>query len=222
MASAATALGQCDSSGGYATDYYVISYDNQTVTSSGQMLYSNVWPSWNATYDVTTPGGFTTNAVWTNWGNAYISGLGAQTQALGNQQAPAIIIRTEPSEQERIMLEQLERDQRERAEKIEAARVRAEALLLDHLDSDQIAEFRRSRCFIVQSRDGVRRYRIDYGKQGNVKLLGELPFHKDRAVATFCIHPDLTIPTEDCMLAQKLLLETDEKAFLRIANRRAA
>ncbi len=152
--------------------------------------------------------------------NASGSGLGSGNiaqQALGsNQSAPAI--RIERSPQERLILETYEAEQKAKAAAAIEAERRATELLLDHLDAQQIADFKRARRFVVHSRDGERAYRIQYGKQGNVYLLD-----KDRRtpVASYCIHPDINCcPTEDVMLAQKLLLEADEKEFLRIANRR--
>jgi hypothetical protein len=67
----------------------------------------------------------------------------------------------------------------------------------------------------VHSRDGsMKVYRVDYGFQGNVKLIGE-DGHPTRS---YCIHSDSRLPYEDQMLAQKLLLEANEPEFLRIAN----
>jgi hypothetical protein len=99
---------------------------------------------------------------------------------------------------------------RERAE----AEQRAERLLLDHLSERQRAEYRERRAFTVISADGERTYRIERGWSGNVKLIGP----DGRECRRYCIHPRERVPTEDCMLAQKLLIENDEPAFLRVAN----
>lgn len=61
---------------------------------------------------------------------------------------------------------------------------------------------------------GGRHYRIRQGTHGNVRLIQD-----EREVTSYCIQPD-GVPAEDAMLAQKLLLETDEPSFLRIANAR--
>ncbi len=90
---------------------------------------------------------------------------------------------------------------------------RAESLLLSALTPDQTKDFRKTSEFTVISKDGKRTYRITYGIAGNVILI-----EKGKPVARYCIHPT-GIPTEDVMLAQKLMLETDEESFLRIANR---
>jgi hypothetical protein len=44
----------------------------------------------------------------------------------------------------------------------------------------------------------------------------------ERVTHRLCCHCDHTIPVYDNMLAQKLTLECDEEAFLRLANRHAA
>ncbi len=63
-------------------------------------------------------------------------------------------------------------------------------------------------------------YRIDYGYQGNVKLVGP----DGQPIRSYCIHSRVNdedgrrLPNEDHMIAQKLLLEANESEFLRIAN----
>jgi hypothetical protein len=62
---------------------------------------------------------------------------------------------------------------------------------------------------------GDRVYRVSPG--GGVTRLGA----DGKADEAYCIHPDraLLLPLEDWAVAQKLLLETDEEEFLRIANK---
>lgn len=68
----------------------------------------------------------------------------------------------------------------------------------------------------VHDRDGASRtYRIEHGYAGNVKLLDA----KGVPVRRYCIHADSRLPYEDQMLAQKLLLESNEMEFLKIANK---
>ena len=98
-----------------------------------------------------------------------------------------------------------------------AANCRARGLLMQLLTQDQRKELDDKNRFhlTVHSRDGsMRVYRIDYGYAGNVKLLGA----DGRPDRSYCIHSDSRLPFEDQMLAQKLMLESDEKKFLRIAN----
>ncbi len=85
--------------------------------------------------------------------------------------------------------------------------------MLSALNPIQAKDFRTTREFTVISKDGKRTYRITYGIAGNVILI-----EKGKPVARYCIYP-IGIPIEDVMLAQKLMLETDEESFIRIANR---
>lgn len=94
---------------------------------------------------------------------------------------------------------------------------RAETILREHLTPAQRRSLDERGWFRVESEQG-NLYRIERGMSGNVKAIDR----RGRATARFCIHPTDGSPSPDVMLAQKLLLETDEAAFLRIANRSAA
>lgn len=99
----------------------------------------------------------------------------------------------------------------------DAANARARRLLVQMLNADQKKELEEKNQFhlTVHDRDGsMRVYRIEYGFQGNVKLLGT----NGQPVKRYCIHADSRLPYEDQMLAQKMLLEANEPEFLRIAN----
>jgi hypothetical protein len=99
---------------------------------------------------------------------------------------------------------------RERARR-SAAEVKAEELLRSCLSREQDEELSRSGWFYVPVEDRV--YRIERGHAGNVVLLDG----GGKAVERFCIHPS-GVPAADAMLAQKLLLESDERKFRSIAN----
>jgi hypothetical protein len=98
-----------------------------------------------------------------------------------------------------------------------AAEGRADALLKCLLAADQRAQYDREQAFeVLTCREGrTRRYRLRRGFAGNVYLLDE----SGREIEKFCIHTSQDIPVADNLIAQKLLLEGDEEAFLRIANR---
>lgn len=95
--------------------------------------------------------------------------------------------------------------------------VRARALLDSMLTPDQQAQLQRDHFFVVEAPRTRNRYRIRYGTHGNVRLLDK----HNREIRKYCAQP-LDVPTEDSMLAQKLMIETDEDAFLRVANASAA
>jgi len=122
----------------------------------------------------------------------------------------------EAAEHERRRQARLREDSRKRMFK-EAANERARRILMSMLNDEQRRDLAANNNFqlTVHSRDGsIKVYRIDYGYQGNVKLLGP-DGDVDRS---YCIHADRRLPYEDQMLAQKLLLENNEEEFLRIAN----
>lgn len=106
-------------------------------------------------------------------------------------------------------------EQKKREQERKEAEARAEALLVAALTAEQRAQKQRDGWFLVDCKSG-KRYRIDRGTHGNVKELDDA----GRVVATLCAQPD-RVPAPDAHLAQKLMLETDEAAFLRVANRRA-
>jgi hypothetical protein len=88
------------------------------------------------------------------------------------------------------------------------ARRRAEALLWSWLSPAQRRQYRRRRWFEVATASG-RRYRILRG--GVVRL--------DPRGSGYCIEATSPVPVADEMLANKLLLETDERRFLATAHR---
>ena len=91
------------------------------------------------------------------------------------------------------------------------AEIKAEELLRSCLSRSQDEELTKYGWFDVPVKDKT--YRVKRGIAGNVFLLGE----DGREVERFCIHPS-GVPAGDAMLAQKLLLETDERKFRKVAN----
>jgi hypothetical protein len=94
----------------------------------------------------------------------------------------------------------------------EEARKRARTLLMQSLTRDQQRSLEERQYFDLKI--GGKHYRIRQGTHGNVRLV-----QGDQEMVSYCAQPD-DVPAEDAMLAQKLMLETDEAAFLRVANAR--
>jgi hypothetical protein len=88
------------------------------------------------------------------------------------------------------------------------ARLRAEALLWAWLSPAQRKQYRTRRWFEVTT-SSDRRYRI---LRGAVVRL-------DPRGSAYCIEATSSVPVADEMLANKLLLETDERRFLATAHR---
>ncbi|SRR6266536_2082620 len=91
---------------------------------------------------------------------------------------------------------------------------RAEALLRELLDDQQLEQWKIHRCVDVYGQKTHQLYRLTKARIGNVFHVDET----DRRVAEYCIHYPSSIPIEDQIIAQKLMIETDEDAFLQIAN----
>jgi hypothetical protein len=87
------------------------------------------------------------------------------------------------------------------------AKLRAEALLWAWLSPAQRSQYRARRWFEVTTASG-RRYRVLRG------AVVRLP-----RGSGYCIEATSPVPVADEMLANKLLLETDERRFLATAHR---
>jgi hypothetical protein len=105
---------------------------------------------------------------------------------------------------------------RERYRAIENVReARGIALLRDWLSPEQKAQFDASKCFDVVGCDSGRRYRIRHGTGTNVHEIDDA----GRPVMGWCFVPSGHLVAGDVMLAQKIALETNERAALAVANR---
>lgn len=105
--------------------------------------------------------------------------------------------------------EQVQREWEERLRKQQEANLRAEQLFLSRLTPFQLNEFQRSKEFPVRGSKGTR-YRINCTHQnGNVQRVSD--------GIKFCAGP-FGLPAYDFWLAQKLLIESDENAFLKVAR----
>ena len=93
------------------------------------------------------------------------------------------------------------------------ATANAKALLVAHLTLEQREMLDKQSAIIVETE--TRRYRLRLGWVQNVDELDK----DGKRLGCFCIHPSVSVPAHDNLLAQKLMLETDEDAFRRIANR---
>jgi hypothetical protein len=109
--------------------------------------------------------------------------------------------------------EQVQRQADERTQRRRQAEARARALLLSLLTEDARATFADTGVIHVVGSAGGR-YRIERGYSGNIHGGGR----------EYCAHPRMTspegdrMPMEDAMIAQMLMIQTDEPGFLEIAN----
>jgi hypothetical protein len=104
----------------------------------------------------------------------------------------------------------------ERLKTIEDIRkARGITLLREWLSPEQQAQFGASKCFDVVGCDSGRRYRIRHGTGTNVHEIDDA----GRPVMGWCFVPSGYLVAGDVMLAQKIALETNERAALALANR---
>jgi len=105
---------------------------------------------------------------------------------------------------------------RERLRTIEDIQeARGLTLLREWLSVEQQAQFNASKCFDVVGCDSGRRYRIRHGTGTNVHEIDDA----GRPVMGWCFVPSGHLVAGDVMLAQKIALETNERAALAVANR---
>ncbi len=97
----------------------------------------------------------------------------------------------------------------------QAAVERGRALLLAHLNDEQRASFEARQRFYVTGSEG-QRFCIHLGREGNVWTVGADGQHVGGAM---CVHIRDRVPDADNVLAQALMIETDQRAFLRLARR---
>ena len=108
------------------------------------------------------------------------------------------------------------RSMRQRREVIGNIRnARGITLLREWLSPEQQAQFDAHRHFDVIGCDTGTRYRIRHGAAPNVHEIDAA----GRSVVGWCFAPSGPLVAGDVMLAQKIALETNERAALAIANR---
>lgn len=96
-----------------------------------------------------------------------------------------------------------------------AAEKKGMALLKSWLTPEQLASYESQSHFEVIGSDSGKRYRIRQGRQMNIDELDG----KGRKVCGWCFLPEGGLVAGDCMLAQKIALETNETAALKVANK---
>lgn len=175
-----------------------------TVTWASTSDDFDVWPQWVATTASTSD-----DYLWNHWNREWHRQVRAHYVAA---QPPQPLT---PERQEAIRIETERRAAELRASQaiLEAAKEKAEKLLQSALSPQQKEELKTKGHFHCKSNKGVL-YRIKRGTHGNVKRLDPTG---TKEIESLCIQPD-DVPTQDAMLAQKLMIENDEDTFRRIAN----
>lgn len=94
------------------------------------------------------------------------------------------------------------------------AHERARELLIGGLSVKQRESYEMHKWFIVHGSIGGL-YKVHYGRQMNIHKLHPASRKVEHRI---CFLPTGGLVEEDCMLAQKIALETDEKRALKVAN----
>jgi hypothetical protein len=167
-------------------------------TTSG----TDVWQSWHNT----SASSSSTSTIWYSWNESHTCGT-----------TPRIQTYRETPEQEsarKVREAEYQKNQAARLKREREALERAESSLLSLLSPDQRESYAKDKKFHVITAEG-KRYEIDCRKRmHNVFELNE----RGQRVLELCIYQTGNTPLPDNIAAQKLLLESDEKEFRRIAN----
>lgn len=92
---------------------------------------------------------------------------------------------------------------------------RARRLLREWLSPEQLAQFDADGYFEVRGSETGRRYRIHKGTASNVFEIDD----EGRPTTGWCFVSARPLAAGDVMLAQKIALETDERAVLALAHK---
>ncbi len=211
-----------------ATTPNIITSSTSLMTQTTAGTNAAIWGAWNIqlsntftqhigqTVTAATMSAITTDltnvinqAAWGNW-NLSIENMrnasAEQVRAVQERQRQA------QEQQQRYQADQA-RVQVERS----LAERRAEKLLQETLSAAQREELASKGFFTLKTiaASGEERiYRIKRGRSRNVEQVDA----NGNRIKYLCAHPIAQVPDADTMLAQKLMLETDEGEFLRIAN----
>jgi hypothetical protein len=193
------------------TNAWYVMPSTYTTSSSTNVI----WQEW---VDQTT----STSTIWRNWIVTPQVTIQYQPHNYYWQNTPvAPVLTDEQIRQENELRERrrIERDRvwREQQAQRTAAQVKAIRLLKHLLSDEQRAELDAHGQFHVQGSRG-RRYCIRAnGQSGNVAWVDDA----GKELGRFCAHPDGSqgyLPDADAWLAQAMALQTDEDAFLAVAN----
>lgn len=199
-----------------------VGVDYGTTGGTAMTIQPQVWDTWLG--QPQTMGTASQVNVWLQW-------QGTASPVYTPGQPPAVVPPQPPTAEELAQRKRQSLIFRNRARASEIRRKiaarRAEKLLLENLNDTQREEWGAEHAFTVHTADGKRAYKIAYGLAGNVRLVKaeEAPLSKHgrplSVGARFCMHvyhPDGQVPHEDNVLAQKLLIEANERGFLDLAN----
>jgi hypothetical protein len=180
---------------------YVNTFTVNSATSATTSFASNetIWLHWNSTATSITITPESQNQVWSAW-----------SAPLGES---VVLNSPENAELTARLVAETKRRRDARAIAIRAA----DELLFSVLNEVQRQSLAKNAWFLVKGKSG-KGYRLRKGRAGNVD---EIDPKTGVVLRTLCAHPSMDVPDGDTVAAQKLMLETDDEEFFRIANKRS-
>jgi hypothetical protein len=192
-------------------DFYYGTNATQWYGCYGSVTASNVWSVWYGQqgYQQQITTGSASDAVQYFIQMQYGQGASTGQSVTMDNCCYATTVTYPETEEQRI---ECERRAAEYKAKDDAATKRAEEMLFLLLSDEQRKQYEEHGYFDTMVNDKL--YRINKGRAMNVELI-------EGGVAKFkyCALPKEYMPAPDVMAAQLLMLQTDEKRFLSIANR---
>lgn len=173
------------------------------------------WVMWTSAATSTTDASATTSATWQNWNDTSDTNASCTADTMGwrawNNGEMVRVSASKASPEDQAKRSRQAEEERKRKRKAEET---AESLLRECLSPQQQAAYDTDKRFHVISQEG-NRYEIDCTRrQHNVHRLGA----NDRKTEELCAYQTGWHPLPDNALAQKLMLESDEGGFRRVAN----
>jgi len=176
-------------------------------TGTATSVIDTTWGCWansTVTTTATTAGSATTWMQWMSDGTT--SGTYVVTQPAQLSKEQLAVVKQQQAE--------FNKAQAELQAKQKHAKAKAEQLLVEHLTEEQEKAWKENRAIFVTAKSG-RRFKIREGRAGNIEEINA----EGKAIRSFCVHVEpYNVPDADNVLAQKLALEHNEEALLRVAN----
>jgi len=172
-------------------------------------MIDTTWGCWaNSTAATTTAG---SSAIWRTWASD-VTTSGSYVMQTQPYRAPVLTPEQIAAAEQRHA--ELVKAQAEHQAKQKAVKEKAERLLCEHLTEEQEQAWKENRAIFVTAKSG-RRFKIKEGRAGNIEEINT----EGKAIRSFCVHVEPhNVPDADNVLAQKLALEHNEEALLRVAN----
>jgi hypothetical protein len=148
------------------------------------------------------------------FGHRYMRDMMVYGQAFGRVEAGGINW-VDPRDVHENPEQRTEREARvaEARQRQQEAETRAEALLRENLSPQQLEQFNRNRKFQVVGSSSGATYELNF-----VRSMGIYKIENGKRVEQLCFYPRDAGTLGDTVLAQKIMLETDEPAARKIAN----